>query len=505
MNKIHSLLHRLLQLLCILALTLITLYMFIGQSEAYFKQSSDLARLKVHHFFYYYIALTLVYLLFRVYFKQKIIPYWKLLIISLVLQCIVVLNFPVSYYYDMGFYMEHFAIKMVDSFRLDYGLNLLSYYFFNIPLVFIYTLYIRLVGSDYAFVVGYFVNIISMLLIQLAIYRIAKRIYGDIAAYRSLQLSIIFIPFYSFLPIVYNDVISTCLFIWSIYHFIVYLQSKKLIHFLAYVVLLAIGIYIRNVGSIIALASFLYLVIHRFKQYWKIALASLLLIFTLNNTSFYDSIYDRLGIYNQSGVAHASIFQYLAIGISRGVDNQTPGYYYPFDLTLFQYVDNEFVLDELAYRKTLIKFIKNRVNELGPVGLLQHYTHKYLLTWTDGQFEGNLFLGLIPNLDESTVKYYYQSPVAMTIQKPIIRDGVNLYAQASWHIIVLVTLLQSIKQFTNRIPTFSIESYFNLILLGIMSFYLLLETSPHYVFLSLPLFMIRFGNAWESTQNKNSS
>lgn len=490
MKKIKNLLTQAIYFISLIPFSIIALVMFFISSKAVFTDKGDGARIVLHsNYLSYFSLLILVYLLFLKLKTSKTTKIHKYFILSLIIKLIVVFSFPIKYYYDMGFYMETFAKNMLDSFSLNYGFNVLSYYFFNIPLVFIYTIYIKIIGYEYAFYIGYLVNILMMLLIELAIYKISKLLFNQKIAIFAYKISIMFIPFYSFLPIVYNDVLAVGFFMWAIYFFISYLQTKKIIALISYLVLISIGIILRNVGSIIVLASIIYLIIYHFKQSLIIISALIFLLISFNNPKNYDYVYDKLNIYNQAGVSHVNIINYLAIGISNGVDNQSPGYYYPFDLELFNYLDNYYVLDQLAYNKRLIKFIKTRINELGFFGLIKHYLTKFLLTWTDGFFEGNLFLNFIPNKNQSPIKYYYQNKLHQLTTNYYLYETINTYVQAFYHLIMITITFKMLKYYRNIKITLN---FFKLIILGVMAFYLLLETASHYVFLSLPLIIILF-------------
>lgn len=499
MKKISLFLNRLINLTTAIPLIIMAFLMFLGQSKAIFTNGTDSARLIFHNnYFIYLVCFILVLLLFyQLYLKTSTQKpkLWLFFLISLIIKLIVVFSFPVKYYYDMGFYMNNFAKNMVNNFSLDFGMNMLSYYYFNIPLVFIYTLYIKLAGFENAFFVGYLVNVISMILIEYAIYKISLLLFDQKTANFALKIALIFVPFYSFLPIVYNDIISCLLFMWAIYFFLKYLKLNHKKDLIFYLIILSIGIIFRNIGSIIALASIMYLIINRFKKSILIIFTLILIILSLNNTKLYDKVYESLGIYNSAGAKHVNIINYLAIGISNGVDNQSPGYYYPFDVTIFNYVDESYVLKQQEYNKVLINFIKDRIKELKIEGLAKHYFTKFLLTWGDGSFEGNLFLNFIPNKDESAIKYFYRNQIHKFTQNPIVYETINTYSQVFWHLLIIVITINIIKNSKQMMIELN---FLKLIILGIMSFYILLETSSHYVFLSLPLFIILFAESFKN-------
>lgn len=483
MNKF---LNNSIKFLLVIGLLIIATGLFFIHSKPIFINGIDSIRIVFHqNHFLYLCSLFIIIVLFFILSKNKIRNLKLIFLTSLILKIIVVFIFPVNYYYDMGFYLKDVAAKMVDSFSLNYGFNILTHYYYNIPLVYLYTLYIKIMGLKNAYFLGYAVNIIALIMIEVNIYKISKLVFNEEIAEFALKLSLCFTPFYAFLPIVYNDVIGTSLCVFALYYFVKYLKYTQIKHIIIYFVLITIAIIFRNVSSIFLLASVFYLIINNFKKSIVLILISLMIILTFNNTKFYDKVYDKLGVYNASGASHASILNYIAIGISRGVDNEAPGYFYPFDSYILDYLNDDYTVRIDEFNHMLIKYIKSRINELGFSGFIKHYFAKFILTYSDGTFEGSLFLNLLPNKKDSAMSYYYENNIHKLItNNSIIYENINNYSRAFWHIILISVIFALIKNKDKIITLFS------LIILGIMAFYLILETSPHYIFIALPIFII---------------
>ena len=136
---------------------------------------------------------------------------------------------------------------------------------------------------------------------------------------------------------------------------------------------------------------------------------------------------------------------------------------------------------------------------------LSHYSYKYLFQWSCGTFETDLANNLIDNPADSPVGFYYETPLQKFITgNGIVYSSVNMLCYIMWYLFVMVISVSMVKDILQRRIDLKML-LFQIIVLGFIGFYIIMETSPHYLFIVLPFVIMIFARSFCRLINGNDS
>ena len=455
-------------------------------SYPYFSQGVDLAKISFQNPITIVISLFLfaVILLVFNYLTAKKYMIIILLLVSFSFKVFWIINWPIDNYYDMtSVYTFASDIFTIPDYLPITGFHYLKIYDYNIPLVLIDLLYINIAGLDKVYFLGRIINLICLLLIDFGIYITTLEIFDKKIAIRALFLSVLFFPFTGFISVIYNDINSCMVFIYALYFFIKYIKTFRNKYMFIALAFLIVANTLRSIGIIFFIAFSLYLIFTRLKKAFFFILFGIF-IFLISNFSM-TSYYGTIGILDSNEKSMSiPITHYLAIGLSNGINGETPGYYSPY---LNDYYFKDFNYDSEEFLEISKSNLINNIESIGIDGLPLHYITKYLLQWTDGCFETQLVNSFIPDKSQSPITYENNSNTReFFTDNKLVYGLIIKYSNAYWLMILLSTFVYAFKSIKDG----RVTALLKIIIMGVMGFYILWEISPHYSFVALPYFII---------------
>jgi hypothetical protein len=404
-----------------------------------------------------------------------------------------VVNFPVTYYFDMNSIMNNANYFLGKD---GYDIFYLTFYPFNNTMTLLVSLYRTFFNVEMAFMLGRVVNVILMFIIEITVYQIVSDIYNSKQANFTLFVMIIFFPLTGYLVVVYNDIISLVLLIRATYHFLRLLKNYNNKDFILVVLLLIIANLFRSITILFVIAFCLYYLIIKREKAIKFIIIIVVSLLVLTNVSnlFYKNIYN-LEMNNSIPLNH-----YILMGMENGSDNNSPGYY----LTLMEdyaYLYGSENFDSNKYQKYIDIRLENKMDNMSYMDYLSHYSYKYLFQWSSGTFETNMINNLIDNKEDSPIDFYYKTNIQKYVTNNIyVYSIINLLSYLMWYLFILIISMNLLIDIIRKKVDFKLL-IFQIIILGFIGFYIIMETSPHYLFIILPFMIIIFVSCFENLIN----
>lgn len=376
---------------------------------------------------------------------------------------------PLSNYYYFYVYSNNLA----------YGIYLTA--FFKI---------LNIIGISnhlYLGIAGILLNIISIDISLVFIYKILKEIFPNKIRKAFWLMTILFTPFITYVPIFYTDTLSLP-FIAGALYFIVKIikENKKKINIILSGLLLGIGYTINPTTIIILIALGLYLII--FSKYYHnlikrfacfLAIVLLFLIPSLVVKVYMNNRFDQELLEK----VNYPITHWLMMGLT------LDGGYNDEDVIYtrsFEGIENK--------KQANLKVIKERVNNLiKDKKVLNFYTNKAIYTWGDGTYFATSKLSRYP-LKNNNFKRYI-----------LLGDDSNLFtiiAQAQMLLTIIFMIIGMFnRKYLNKIQQ-DLQLFLIISIFGIFLFLLLWEARSRYLVSSAPLLLLETYIGIEATLQK---
>ena len=393
-------------------------------------------------------------------------------IIMLILQFIFSIFFQVNPSWDFGM-VYNGALSQLDKF--DYlSFYFVGYYPNNIPLLIVEMLFMRffrLFGiSDYLtglIVVNLLIIFVSLICTYWYIYRRYNLQTATLFSFFFLLIT----PFYAYVPIVYTDTFSmifpiVALLLYDIfYHEEV--RSKKLLIILS--IWLTIGTLIKA-NVIITLIAIL---IHYFMtNHWKtwIKFISTIFICFIGMMLIY-----KVMIYPHNSMPRGETGIPSTHWIMMGLKN--PGGYDDEDATFSIGLKNEDKSNQ-EIKEANIHIIKERIQNYGFIGMIDHFKQKINYTWSDGTYFSIKKLIREPLMENNPYADYVIGH----------QNKYFIYFSQISHMTLIGLMLIGAFRLLRTKDTF--ESILTITIIGVFLFLLLWETRSRYLVLYLPIFLV---------------
>lgn len=342
--------------------------------------------------------------------------------------------------------------------------------------LFIYILY--LIFPDSPMVVK-IANVLFSLLTAFMIYLVHGQLKGkrEEQGYGLLLLSCLFIPAILMNNLVYNDVVSTGLFVCSVYFAVKYTRSGKAVHGLLAGIFLSVGNYIRGIGIIFLIAFTLYMLLNQRKAKTFVLLAVAVLLFVMPSPAINKIIENRADPPEPIGSNAAPILMWVNIGLSA----DTYGFW-DKGVSYLVYADAGWnkKISEARFKELIVQSLKNR----GKRNLLIHYGKKTFWVWGEGTYQSELY-GLEYH---SFGGYLYETPVTRYLEDNLkFRDDLRQFTYAFnllLYGLIAAGLLHSMRKGNFR------GELLVILILGFIGFYIIWEIKSRYLFVCYPYLLL---------------
>lgn len=316
---------------------------------------------------------------------------------------------------------------------------------------------------------GIILNIVFVDFSIMFMYLSCKKLFGERESVIFSILSVMFIPYYIYMPIIYTDTIAMFFVAAIVYLFISFVKSELIKRKILYLIMIGIvtawGFKIKATITILLVAITIYmiirLVINRKNMLIKI-LSIIILISTFicaNKTTDYiinKSIYVSDEMFFEYKVPYE---HWIMMGL-KGV-----GFYDPDDVVFSKNSGN---YDQKKAAE--IKVIKERLNNYGPYGLIKHIIKKSVFTWEDGAYYATPLLTLAIKPNKLHQFFTYQGKYY-----PLYH-----YYTYGYHLMLLCLLLIPIVKGI-RHPKLDSELVLYMAFAGLILFLFMWENTPRYV------------------------
>ncbi len=468
---------------------LVAVTLFFIRIDVIYFQRVDLARIISHnnnkiYYLYLAICLSFFFLINKLShgFNTGKPGFLFIIVVSLSIKIWWFYNFPLSHYYDMNSIIA-FAKELAAGSKNVFAENsYLRLYPHQIPITVFYSFFVNCFPFELTRT-AQFLNIVNMLLIQILIAFIVWELAGLRKAKQSLIISTAFLPFSLYIVHAYSDIPATMLYLLSTLFYILYKKNKHVIFLSVFFLSFAVANLLRPIGLIFCIAIVLNILMEQKtdpivlkKNFYFIVFLLLMMHFPafilkgwIKNQGYVESI-EAL-----DGLGKVYI---VAMGLNKGQDGQTPGFFYP-------YVELKFKGDKEAFNKEMKNEIFHLINNFAPMSYLKHLYCKLLFQFGDGKFETDTINNINVNLVHSPARFSYATAFQSLLQRQSIIAGMlTNYMQAFWHAL-LVYLVVTIWRRSNS-NMFREARIIVLFILGNAAYFLIGETSPHYSFIVLP-------------------
>lgn len=331
---------------------------------------------------------------------------------------------------------------------------------------------------------GVILNTIAINLSIILSILIAKKTKGNYMALFVAFLSFFFLPYYTYTPYFYTDSLSVPFGVLAIYLFIFAIKSKKRISSFIYMFFVGATLLVgfRLKGSLIVV--FVAIIIYAFMKFniksaFKLfgsMLVGFLLLFVIYN-----------GVLNSCNITSNEIKfkeEYpLEHWVMMGLYGN--GSYHDPDSAFTRSHPNTEIKKQEAKR-----VIKERLNDYGPVGLVDHLRTKARFTWDDGTY-------FISN-------HIYEPYKVSPIHSYLIKGSENyssFYIYSNGFQLFLLLCIALSFFFGIKKPKVDIMLLLKIILWGIFLFFLMWETRSRYLYNCLPIVLLIASDGLDSFQN----
>lgn len=336
-------------------------------------------------------------------------------------------------------------------------------------------------------------NILFSLLTTFMIYLIHRELVGREKRndYAVLVLAAFYVPSLLMPNLIYNDVIGTALLTSAIYFVIRFVKTKGFRYIVFAAVLLALGNYFRGIGTLILIASAIYILLAVRNIGIRRSLLSLLVLGALFNVPAWtqSASLQATGATDESASANsAPVYMWLNMGINL----ERFGFW--DNMESYRIYQNEANYNKAESAELYKASIQEKLSEATPGELVSMYYKKLVWVWTEGTYQidrygiGNASSGRGFGGSSISGSYSYDTWLTQLFEgDSAARSGLLwvLYASSvSMYALATVRLLTSIR--ARRYA----EVLLVLILLGFIAFYLLWEIKSRYLYPVYPLLLI---------------
>lgn len=399
----------------------------------------------------------------------------SIFILMMVIQMYLGYKLRVKPSWDFGFVYDE-AVSMIQS--GDFSVkNLL--YFLRYPNNWLYLIILvifyqglSMFGISDFLIPSLGLNIIMINIGLLFLYLICVKLWNKKTGVFILLLSLLFAPYYTYVPIFYTDTFPIPFTMAMIYLFIISLDKKrKWTYHIGIGILCYIGFSLKATVIIILIAIFLYaLLMFSLQNAFKMICVIMISFITISMG--YNIILKNSGFINMTDLDKHN-FPYTH-WVMMGLKN--PGGYNGTD----DYFTRSFPT-KAEKTKANLNEIQKRLDDYGVSGFLNHLKIKNTQTWNDGTYFSSILL------ERKAVEK------SNWIQSFILRDGkfyyfYNLYVNG-FHIMILGLMLYSIFMGILN-PKITLTMMFRLSVFGLMLFLLIWESKSKYLYNFLPLFFV---------------
>lgn len=301
----------------------------------------------------------------------------------------------------------------------------------------------------------------------------AKLIYGKRKSVVVLIISLLFAPYYIYIPYYYTDSLSMPFCIGAIYLFILALQSENRKKKYAFAVFSALSVLVgfKIKGSVVILAA-VFVVYAFLKLKFKKAVCICLAFVISFGCAYlaYNSFEKSTGIVTQEQREKNSypLTHWVMMGL------KGHGHY--------NYPDSRYTSrfpDLASKQEATVNEIKCRIDEMGALGLIKHLIHKSTWTWGDGTYY---------------ISHHIQKPARENILHSfVLKDGKHYsiffaYSCGFQLFLILMICLSALK----GIKRINIDSLTILkgVVFVVFIFFLIWETRSRYLFNFTPVFIL---------------
>lgn len=354
----------------------------VGSNEAHY-----LFGITIEHIIIVGILLLILFLYFR---KANFKINNKILLIIFFIACIVLglywifTNHPVLIEFDDA-YNCYRAASLVG--QGDYGpLGFKSYintYPHNLSLVSYFMIYTRLFGDNATTVIR-IVNLVFVIVGYYSLYKISDEIFGN----DDINTIVIFLMFLSmqfvfYAFFIYGNVVSYSSALLSVYLFIRYFKSEKILYLVLSGIAIIFSIAIKNNSLIILIAEIIYMVIHIIdKKKW---LLSLFVIFVLIGETICTTGVTKFWEVRSNNDYSNSLPKICWIAYGLNYDYRHPGGYM-FEFEVYHH-ENGFVREFTEARvMTFIDGVLESFKEK-PYLIPRFYAQKFLVSFANPEYE----------------------------------------------------------------------------------------------------------------------
>jgi hypothetical protein len=398
--------------------------------------------------------------------------------------------------------------------KADYSSFQKGGYLFKFPYNFSMVLYLNSLLSIFPgnyFVIKLF-NIFFTLATTWLTYLIYKEysVKHDDNEYGVLIFAATFIPALFMCNYIYNDVIATTFFTGALYFMIRFVKDKRMMKLVIASVLLSIGNYLRNIGTIFLIAAIVYLFLHINKIRiikMSASILILLLLFAIpswaQNVALQVSHKVEESIYKNSAPVH--------LWLNMGIDLKRFGF---FDHNKsYKIYKKKADYDKERSKELFKEEIRRKLREASVEDIVDMYYKKIIWTWTEGTYQIDRYgLGVYPEAVKAKNVlimggYHYRTSATDLINRDNqYRESLlwSLYGMNFlMYCFIAVRLLYCMgyKRFE--------EVLLIIILLGFIGFYILWEIKSRYIYPVYPILIILsyqgYTNAYDSIRKRISS
>ncbi len=300
---------------------------------------------------------------------------------------------------------------------------------------------------------------------------------------RFLLFTMLFIPALFMSNLVYNEVLSTMLYLLSTYWIVKFTKTKKYSDLIITIVFLSLANFIRGIGLLFFAAFLIYLLLLKVK--WRqiaiflfLSLVGLFLPLSIFNLQFI-----KTGkISEPLGKNSAPVSKWIHIGLNR----EFMGYWDQGE-SYWMYADDA-DWDKEKANKMFITDLKQRIGDYGIIGFAELFYKKNVWLWSEGTYQ-SVYLGMSHSspggyVEETKVsKLFAGNEKLRDIFKLPMYYG-NLFSLA------VITIFLSMIIVKRRWNLVGDEVLFVIILTLFILFYTLWEVKPRYIYPIYPYILL---------------
>ncbi len=490
MEKIRNITKKLIIIFLSFFLFVIIVGAFRYKSVFSYKIYGDLAVLLDQQIQFLILGLIVCFLAYLVFWKltARLELSWVskicLLLLSVYLQISAILLFQIKLTADWEVvYGISQKLSMGDLTSIQKGGYLFAYPN-NLGLT-IYFVIVNFITNNNIFIIR-LLNVLWAVLTTILLNKLYKEFYpskSEAEKSRFYIFTVFFIPALFMSNLVYNEVLSTMLFLGAVYETSKFVETKRNIDLMGAIIFLSFANFIRGIGLLFLISILTYLFI--FKINWKYLLA--FSVFTFVGFSLPLQIvnlaYFKTGrIAEPIGKNSVPISKWIHLGL-----NETYFGYWDQGESYSIYANDADWKKEKA-NSIFVENIKDKLNSYGIQGTLGIYFKKLVWLWTEGTYQ-SVYLGMSHS---SPGGYVAETPISRTFDehenyREIFKTPMYFANLAS---LVIIFLFLAIEIYRGRWRVFDKEIILILIILSFILFYLIWEVKPRYIYPVYPYLLL---------------